>query len=62
MTIYSREVIDEPVRRDCKTCELLNEHVRNSGFTLLIDDIEKGCIFATNPAFNYCPDCGRKLK
>ena len=62
MTIYSREVIDEPVKRGCETCELLNKHVGTSGFTLLIDDIRRGYTFATNPAFNYCPDCGRKLK
>lgn len=62
MTIYSREVIDEPVKRDCETCELLHKHVGSSGFTLLIDDIRRGYTFATNPAFNYCPECGRKLK
>ena len=59
MTIYSREVIDEEVKEECSACGF---YIGNRGITVLVDNIEEGCTYATNPVFNYCPECGRKLK
>jgi len=68
MTIYSREVIDEPITKQCNICEKISEC---SSGTLLFKGYKSfgldGYVLSGPCEFiihdiNYCPKCGRKLK